>query len=82
MLRNVVDHGIIISLFVQFKLAMSLMKLAFSLESWDACGGDGELTGEDALREGNDHIDTALTIFKEVCMKTLEYLCLTLFTVY
>ena len=42
------------------------MKLAFSLESWEGCGGDEELSGEEALREGNMHIDTALTIFKEV----------------
>ena len=43
------------------------MKLAFSLESWSACGGnDMEMTGEEAIREGNEHIDQALCIFKEV----------------
>ena len=42
------------------------MKLAFSLESWEACGGDGNMSGLDALQEGNEHIDTALQIFKEV----------------
>ena len=51
---------------MQFKLGMSLMKLAFSLESWEACGGDDTLSGEDALKEGNDHIDKSLLIFKEV----------------
>jgi len=43
------------------------MKLAFSLESWSACGGNElEMTGEEAIREGNEHIDQALGIFKEV----------------
>ncbi len=43
------------------------MKLAFSLESWHACGGDqAEMTGDEALREGNLHIDRAITIFQEV----------------
>ena len=42
------------------------MKLAFSLESWEACGGDGDLSGTEALREGNQHIDAAIKIFKEV----------------
>ena len=43
------------------------MKLAFSLESWGACGGNEmEMTGEEAIREGNKHIDLALNIFKEV----------------
>lgn len=54
------------------------MKLAFSLESWEACGGDGELTGDEALREGNGHIDTALQIFKEasycICMINKSHL--------
>ncbi len=45
---------------------MSLMKLAFSLESWEACGGDEELSGDEALKEGNEHIDKSLLIFKEV----------------
>ena len=51
---------------LQLKLGLSLMKLAFSLESWEACGGDHQLSGPDALAEGNRHIDTALEIFKEV----------------
>ena len=50
----------------QAKLGLSLMKLAFSLESWEACGGDATLSGIEALREGNQHIDAALKIFKEV----------------
>ncbi|XP_074643679.1 TPR repeat-containing protein DDB_G0287407-like [Tubulanus polymorphus] len=50
----------------KFKLGMSLMKLAFSLESWEACGADETLTGADALKEGNEHIKTALHIFKEL----------------
>lgn len=43
------------------------MKLAFSLESWEACGGDSELSGEEALAEGNKQIDEALEIFTDVC---------------
>ena len=56
----------------QLKLGTSLMKLAFSLESWDACGGDRELSGQEALREGNQHIDAAIKIFKEVCNDLLD----------
>lgn len=46
-----------------------MMKLAFSLESWEACGGDRDLSGRDALRQGNVQIDAALAIFKEVRKK-------------
>lgn len=53
----------------QFKLGMSLMKLAFNMESWEACGGGPELTGTDALNEGNGYIDKALKIFQEVNLK-------------
>lgn len=45
---------------------MSLMKLAFSLESWEACGGDMDMTGDEALAEGNKHIDAAMVIFEQV----------------
>ena len=48
------------------KLGLSLMKLAFSLESWEACGGDSSMSGDEALDEGNHHIDAALRIFDEV----------------
>ncbi|XP_045158536.2 TPR repeat-containing protein DDB_G0287407-like isoform X2 [Mercenaria mercenaria] len=50
----------------RFKLGMSLMKLAFNMESWEACGGGPELTGTDALNEGNKYIDKALKIFQEL----------------
>ncbi|XP_025109541.1 telomerase protein component 1-like [Pomacea canaliculata] len=50
----------------RFKLAMSLMKLAFNMESWEACGGGPELTGEAAIVEGNKYIDRALKIFMEL----------------
>ncbi|KAK7100982.1 hypothetical protein V1264_023836 [Littorina saxatilis] len=50
----------------RFKLAMSLMKLAFNMESWEACGGGPELTGPAALVEGNKYIDRALKIFLEL----------------
>ena len=45
---------------------MSLMKLAFNMESWEACGGGQELSGSDALAEGNRYIDKAIKIFQEV----------------
>lgn len=50
----------------RFKLGLSLMKLAFNMESWEACGGGPELTGSDALNEGNKYIDKALKIFQEL----------------
>ncbi|XP_076462217.1 TPR repeat-containing protein DDB_G0287407-like [Babylonia areolata] len=50
----------------RFKLAMSLMKLAFNMESWDACGAGPELTGAAAIAEGNKYIDRALKIFMEL----------------
>lgn len=45
---------------------MSLMRLAFNMKSWDACGGGTELSGPDAVTEGNKYIDRALKIFMEV----------------
>ena len=42
------------------------MKLAFNMESWQACGGGPELSEQDALSEGNKFIDKALKIFQEV----------------
>ena len=45
---------------------MSLMKLAFNMESWEACGGAPELPGSEALAEGNKYIDKALKIFQEL----------------
>ncbi|KAK6179484.1 hypothetical protein SNE40_011834 [Patella caerulea] len=50
----------------KFKLAMSLMKLAFNMESWEACGGAPELSDTEALIEGNKYIDKALKIFQEL----------------
>ena len=55
-------------LLFQFKLGMSLMKLSFNLESWEACGGGPELSGSSAIEEGNRYIDKALKIFEEVCL--------------
>ena len=45
---------------------MSFMKLAFDMESWEACGAGPEMSGAEALAEGNKHIDKALKIFEEV----------------
>lgn len=50
----------------KFKLGMSLMKLAFNMESWEACGGSSEMSGNEALAEGNRCIDMALKIFQEL----------------
>lgn len=47
---------------------MSFMKLAFNMESWEACGGGTELSGEEALAVGNKYIDKALEIFEEVSL--------------
>ena len=50
----------------QFKLGISLMKLAFCMESWEALGADDELPGAAALEEGYRNIDEAIAIFEEV----------------
>ncbi|XP_036368972.1 nephrocystin-3 [Octopus sinensis] len=50
----------------KFKLGMSLMKLAFNMESWEACGGSTEMPGSEALAEGNRCIDVAIKIFQEL----------------
>ena len=51
------------------------MRLAFSLESWEACGGDSTMSAEDAIMQGNEHIDAAIEIFKEVSyIQTLYYI--------
>ena len=55
--------------FLQYKLGMSLMRLAFNMKSWDATGGGSELSGPDAVVEGNKYIDRSLKIFLEVTMK-------------
>lgn len=63
---NTLMHLITDILVQQFKLGMSFMKLAFNMESWEACGGGTELSGEEALAVGNKYIDKALEIFEEV----------------
>ena len=55
---------------VQFKLGMSLMKLSFSLESWEACGGDSDMSRDEAVLEAGKHIESALQIFQEVCQSS------------
>ena len=45
---------------------MSLMKLAFSLESWSASGASSELTSSAAIAEGLKNADRAVEIFQEV----------------
>ncbi|GAB1609949.1 repeat-containing DDB_G0287407-like [Argonauta hians] len=50
----------------KFKLGMSLMKIAFNMESWEACGGSEEMPGSEALAEGNRCIDVAIKIFQEL----------------
>ena len=63
------DFGVF---FFQYKLGMSLMRLAFNMKSWDATGGGSELSGPDAVSEGNKYIDRSLKIFLEV-IKILLY---------
>ena len=60
-----------LSVSVQFKLGMSLMKLSFSLESWEACGGDADMSRQEAVQEARRHIESALQIFLEVCQSRL-----------
>lgn len=50
----------------KFKLGFSLMKLAFSLESWAGCDGDEALASTTALAEGQRHTDKAIEIFQEL----------------
>ncbi|GFO48089.1 telomerase protein component 1 [Plakobranchus ocellatus] len=50
----------------KYKLGMSLMRLAFNMKSWDATGGGSELSGPDAVIEGNKYIDRSLKIFLEL----------------
>ncbi|RUS71321.1 hypothetical protein EGW08_020918 [Elysia chlorotica] len=50
----------------KYKLGMSLMRLAFNMKSWDATGGGSELSGPDAVVEGNKYIDRSLKIFLEL----------------
>ena len=55
----------------QFKLGVSLMRLAFNMKSWEASGAGTELSGPDAVLEGNKYIDRALKIFDEVRVQQL-----------
>ncbi|XP_006812659.1 uncharacterized protein LOC102804429 [Saccoglossus kowalevskii] len=50
----------------KFKMGLSLMTLAFNLESWNGLGGDSSLSPEEAIEEGMKHIKEAITIFTEL----------------
>lgn len=50
----------------QRKLGKTLMRLAFNLESWQACGGDHLVTPRQAQAEAVSLIERALDIFYTV----------------
>ena len=52
---------------LQLLLAKQLIRLAFSLASWNDCGGDDELSAKDALKQGEKAVDEAIQIADKVC---------------
>ena len=54
-------------LVLQLLLAKQLIRLAFSLASWNDCGGDAELDAKDALKQGEKAVDEAIQIADKVC---------------
>ncbi len=43
-----------------------MIRLAFSLASWSDCGGDEELSPQQAIDEGHAKIEQSIKIFEEV----------------
>nr|XP_054769175.1 telomerase protein component 1-like [Lytechinus pictus] len=50
----------------KFKLANTLMRLAFSLNTWMECGGDNTLLPAEAYDESKKHIESSIQMFKEI----------------
>ena len=46
-----------------------MIRLAFSLASWNDCGGDDELSAKDALKQGEKAVDQAIQIADKVCYR-------------
>ncbi len=57
---------------LQGLLGKQLIRLAFSLASWSDCGGDDEMSPQQAIDEGHAMIEQAIKIFEEVCMIILK----------
>lgn len=51
---------------LQLLLAKQLVRLAFSLASWNDCGGNEDLSAKDALLQGGEAVDEAIQIAEEV----------------
>ncbi|XP_071502709.1 telomerase protein component 1-like [Diadema antillarum] len=50
----------------KFKLADTLMRLSFALNTWMECGGDNTLPSTEAQEESLKHITTSVKMFKEI----------------
>nr|XP_006811881.1 PREDICTED: nephrocystin-3-like [Saccoglossus kowalevskii] len=50
----------------KYKLAVSLMGLAFNLNVWSDCGGDSNLSASEAINEGKEKIEQAILVFQEM----------------
>ena len=53
-------------IYFQGLLAKQLVRLAFSLASWNDCGGNAELDPKKALKMGEKAVDEAITISEQV----------------
>ena len=62
--ENFIKNGFVV---LQLLLAKQLIRLAFSLASWNDCGGDDELSAKDALKQGEKAVDEAIQIADKVC---------------
>ncbi|XP_070560674.1 TPR repeat-containing protein DDB_G0287407-like [Ptychodera flava] len=49
----------------KYKLAITLMNLAFNLNEWAGCGGDSTLSPSDAIAEGMEKVERAINIFQK-----------------
>ena len=47
-------------------MANSVMRLSFNLNNWSECGGDSNLSAEEAQDESVVQADEAIRLFKEV----------------
>ncbi|XP_030843348.1 telomerase protein component 1 [Strongylocentrotus purpuratus] len=50
----------------KFRLANTLMRLAFGLNTWMECGGDNTLSPAEAYDESKKRIETSIQMFKEI----------------
>ncbi|XP_072035865.1 TPR repeat-containing protein DDB_G0287407-like isoform X2 [Amphiura filiformis] len=50
----------------KFKRGDTLMRLSFNLNTWMECGGDNNLSADEAKEESEQYIETAIEIFREI----------------